>query len=587
MYFCVQSYFYVSYFQEKNDRSVSSIPPPVLPIATNGQPTSNGNITTSNGQQTRENGVSAFVEPTPCPDLILPDTKSNTVESESQKLEGDEVVTQNCEDSGVATLQATDCSHDTSCELSTEQSSLDSTSSSTEEKPQLERDEESLIPSTVEGTSEVVVEQSAQPSSEEIQPATDASLTGEQVTTESDPSTTKSVVSSQSEQLTSEAENTQVTALEQQIAVESVTESEPIVSVEHVEVAVQQQETTEIVAAELQNATEHIAATVNPISTVEAVPMSKPIAAVEPIPEPTIKAVQDEAAAVQQQQHEQETVTPEQPDVQLNAVLAQHFACILYLQKLKDTGHQLTAEQDNYLGQMSAYESQLRTFQSNQETSATEELQVESEPTVEVSNQEPDNNLQESAESAATAPELPEGLETTADSSVKESEAENDLVVTKPEPMRSESEQDSSTVQSESSIELSDTHRLSTTDSLEPISLARHSQESFSMVASTESLQHVKPEEAAKSEDSLQIVSSISADSSQMGSDLAVPDCVAEAIADESPALLEPEIEEEEVESALEEENEGEDVVGDIPTDVEGSLAAATEDSDPLQVQLG
>lgn len=67
--------------------------------------------------------------------------------------------------------------------------------------------------------------------------------------------------------------------------------------------------------------------------------------------ESTSPQTDDQSTSPPEQQsnnNEQSAATPEA----LNAILTQHFACVMYLNQMKDAGHTLTSEQETYIQQV-------------------------------------------------------------------------------------------------------------------------------------------------------------------------------------------------------------------------------------------
>ena len=161
------------------------------------------------------------------------------------------------------------------------------------------------------------------------------------------------------------------------------------------------------------------------------------------------------------------------PDT-LNTILAQHFACVMYLKQMKEAGHELTPEQDAYLVQMAAYDDQLKSLKSRL-------VQASSTGT----DQQPETGQQEVEAKEETAASAEAAQVETAPVEIAPAESssvegiEGDLSQTPPKISTSDSELDKDAL-------------------LVPSRSGTNSQESFSMISSGESLQVISSDEACR-----------------------------------------------------------------------------------------
>ncbi|KAL5272512.1 hypothetical protein ACHWQZ_G000648 [Mnemiopsis leidyi] len=170
-------------------------------------------------------------------------------------------------------------------------------------------------------------------------------------------------------------------------------------------------------------------------------------------------------------------VTPET----LNTILAQHFACVMYLKQMKESGHVLTPEQDSYLVQMAAYDDQLKSLKSRMAQASSTEVNQQPEP----AQQHVETN--KTVEQEVAAPVESSAVET----------AEVEAASLQSDPVKSTDEDSSQISPEETKIASSDSEPDKDT-LLVPSRSGTNSQESFSMISSGESLQVISSDEACK-----------------------------------------------------------------------------------------
>ena len=194
-------------------------------------------------------------------------------------------------------------------------------------------------------------------------------------------------------------------------------------------------------------------------------------------PEETEKKSEPAEAPTTTQTTDTTPSTEVTPDT-LNTILAQHFACVMYLKQMKEAGHALTPEQDAYLVQMAAYDDQLKSLKSRiVQASSTETAQQAETGQQEV---ELKQEVAASVESAQveTAPVEAAPVETVAAESPPTEDIE-DLSQIPPKVSTSDSELDKDAL-------------------VVPSRSGTNSQESFSIISSGESLQVISSDEAFK-----------------------------------------------------------------------------------------